>query len=254
MKPISLLCLLLILGVACQNASTDSSTSDTSQLVEGVIDTLSEADPEAAAEQTETDRKNILEYYELLGAAGLLPDNYPLREQKGRWYSISPTTEEPFDIVVDIPNGFIEIADEGTGGGTFQIQVVLFRMENGKAVLGVNETANDGVTVHQNYAFYREQAGTFKNWTEHTMPPLSVFDFLPDDYAEEPDIVEEALDVYFELPRKGTKLTARVWTGKKSYMCKNHASEREQIGCAVIQRVIRESFTLDWNRKEGRFN
>lgn len=254
MKLAFLLCLLLLLGAACQNNQTNTVAPEGSQVAEGAIDSLVDAAPEADTELTETTRKNILEYYGLLGAAGLLPDDYPLQEKKGRWYSISPITEEPFDIVVDIPNGFIEIADDGTGGGTFQIQVVLFRMENGQAVLGVNETANDGVTVHQNYAFYREQAGTFQNWTEHTMPPLNAFDFLPADYAEEADIVEEALDVYFELPRKGTKLTARVWTGKKSYMCKNHASEREQIGCAVIQRVTRESFTLDWNRKEGRFN
>lgn len=86
------------------------------------------------------------------------------------------------------------------------------------------------------------------------MPAISGFDFLPSDYAEESDIVAQALDVYFELPRKGTKLTCKVWTGKKVYLCQEDANEEDQIACAVINRVIRESFKLDWNRQEGRFN
>lgn len=47
------------------------------------------------------------------------------------------------------------------------------------------------------------------------MPVITGFDFLPDDYAEEPDVVEEALSVYFALPRKGTSVTAMILLREK---------------------------------------
>lgn len=246
---------LLMMAMALQACSNNVEPPTPSEVAEAIqVDSIPKEVPIEPASEEQPARRTVLDYYQMLTSQGLLTYEYPLQEQQGRWVCISPLTEESFEAVVDVPNGFIELEDDGTGGGTYRRQVVLFRMEDSKAVIGVNELIHDGVTLSHNYAFYRDQNGRLEDWTERTMPAISGFDFLPSDYAEESDIVAQALDVYFELPRKGTKLTCKVWTGKKVYFCQEDANEEDQIACAVINRVIRESFKLDWNRQEGRFN
>jgi len=67
-------------------------------------------------------------------------------------------------------------------------------------------------------------------------------------------VVEAALSIYFALPRKGTGVTAMVFTDKKSLYCSKQATEkqRDQL-CPVFGRLVRTALLLKWDRTEGKF-
>jgi hypothetical protein len=248
--PIYLFCGTLLMLSACGNGhSTAENPPPTDTL------TLAEtpADPEslpAGAPAPENTRKNVLDYFRELRPP--YAPGYALHQKGNQWVSQSFIDVE-IEATVDIPNGFIEINDEGTGDGFIKTQLVLFRMADGQPVLALSKQTSDGIGLSQQYYFLRPEDTKQYDWTDYTLPRLTAFDFLPLDYAEEADIVEEALPVYIELPRQGTTLTAHVFTGKKFLYCGETASARQEIACPVFDRLLRTSLPLKWDRVAGRF-
>jgi hypothetical protein len=212
-----------------------------------------ETPPRSTAETSEAEtpkRKNVLDYYRSLEPPYSTP--YELTQKGDKWLAES-SLEMELEATVDLRNGFIEIIDEGTGGGTYHVQVVLFRLAIGNPVIAVSKRAYDGVDATQEYHFLRPEHPDQYDWTEHTLGAISVEDFLELDYAEEPAILEEALPVLLDLPQRGTTLTASVFTGKRFYYCRDSASPEEQIACTAFDRLRREEIKLHWDRESGQF-
>jgi hypothetical protein len=203
-----------------------------------------------APEPEIANRKNVLDYYRSLEPPYNSP--YELTQKGSKWVAES-SLEMELEATVDLKNGFIEIIDEGTGGGTYHVQVVLFRLANGNPMIAVSKKAYDGFGATQEYRFLRPEHPDQYDWTEHTLGALSVFDFLELDYAEEPAILEEAMPVLLDLPQLGTTLTASVFTGKRFYYCGDSASPEEQIVCPAFDRLRREEIKLHWDRASGQF-
>lgn len=200
-------------------------------------------------------KKDVLYYYQWLEEGNLKPDygwGYPLVQKNGKWFSKSASTEEPIEAVVDQKNGFIEIVDPGTGGGDITVRFVLFRLESGAPVLGITHDFFDGTGINQQYYFLRPEDKEQFDWTEHTMPIITGFDFLPENNAEEPDIVEKLLPVSIELPHYGTTVKIKVFTGLEAIYCNGSENEYSDY-CGLFNNLTRREFSLKWNKKEGRF-
>lgn len=103
------------------------------------------------------------------------------------------------DVIVDLKNGFIEIIDEGIGGGIYYVQVVFFCLANGKFMIVVSKKVYDGFSVIQEYYFFCLEYFDQYDWIEYMLGVLFVFDFLELDYVEDLKILEEVLLVLLDL-------------------------------------------------------
>ncbi|WP_282775457.1 hypothetical protein [Phaeodactylibacter xiamenensis] len=236
-------------GTGQDVSKAPATDTDTAEAIQEQPEASSPPSDEAPGAETDK-RKNVLDYYRSLEPPYNSP--YELTQKENKWIAES-TLEMEVDATVDLKNGFIEIIDEGTGGGTYHVQVVLFRLANGNPMIAVSKKAYDGFSATQEYHFLRPEHPDQYDWTEHTLGALSVFDFLEPDYAEDPKILEEALPVLLDLPQQGTTLTASVFTGKRFYYCGDSASPEEQVACPAFDRLRREEIKLHWDRASGQF-
>ncbi|RMG67234.1 MAG: hypothetical protein D6722_13505 [Bacteroidetes bacterium] len=207
--------------------------------------------PGVSPSPSDPQRKSVLDYYRSLKPPYASP--YALRQEGERWLTTS-TADYEIEATVDLRNGFIEIVDEGTGGGTEKVQVVLFRLADGAPMIAISQQSFDGIGESQTYHFLRPEDPEQYDWTEHTLGVIGPYDFLELDYAEEPDLLEEALPVLIDLPQYGTALTARISTSKRFLYCGDQASAEQHLVCPAFDRLRRTEFQLSWDREAGQFH
>lgn len=241
--------LLFFLLCACGNSANTAASTKAGSPTEAPA-----ALHEGATPQPETyvapERRDVLYYYRQLKPPYAPP--YALKESGGKWMTRANSTEEPFEAVVDLKNGFIEIVDSGTGGGDWTYRVVLFRTAKDEPVIGITHTFFDGAGIQHSYYFLRPEDPKQLDWTQHTIPSVSGFDFLPDDNAEEEAIVEKLLPVTLELPRYGTSVKAHVYTGLEYIYCRGDENEYTDY-CGLFRQVKRKELMLKWNKEKGQF-
>lgn len=237
-----LLFLFICAWLGCNNAPATSSAvpAESAQVL------VSE---QIAGEELPQERRDVLYYYRRLKEP--YRSGYELKENNGQWTSMSPDTEEPIAAVVDVKNGFIEIVDEGTGGGEWTYRMALFRMADGNPVIGITNTYFDGAGLDQKYYFLRPENAQKLDWTKETIREITGFDFLPLDNAEEEDIVKKLLPVSLELPRQGTSVKAVVYTGLEQIYCRGDENEYSDY-CGLFRQVQRQEIVLKWNKEKGR--
>ncbi len=245
--------LLLPLTVAC-NASNPSAAQQHNAAREQ--DTITEpgavATEKALADVPPPEQRDVLYYFKRLKAP-YFPAEYVLKQANGQWTCLSPSSQEPLEgVVVDIKNGFIEIVDPGTGGGDWTFRVVLFRMADGNPLLGITHTFFDGATLLHKYYFLKPEDAKQLDWTKQVIKQVSAFDFLPPDNTEETAIVEKLLPVSLELPRYGTIVKAKVYTGLKDIYCRGDENEFSDY-CGLFRQVQRTEITFKWDKEKGRF-
>ena len=259
MKTPNKLWFILVLGLALSACSTGTNTSESQEVIHQEnepVNTKPVADnqpvdaPKEVEERNAEARKNVLDYYQSLEPP--YSSFYKLTLKGEKWVTQSSADYE-IEAVVNIPGGFIEIVDDGTGGGTDKVQVALFRMADGQPMLAICKQNFDGVGVAQEYYFLHPEDQKQYDWTEHTLGALSVYDFLELDYAEEPELLEEAMPVIIELPQKGTTLTATVFKGQQFLYCDDNATPAQKIVCPAFDRLRTESIQLAWDRSAGQF-
>lgn len=239
---------LCLWAFAC-NKSAPGSEQQAEAIQEDSAAVVATLDEQTEAATAET--KDVLYYYRQLKAP--FAPAYPLRESKGKWTSVSPSTDEPLeDVIVDLKNGFIQIVDPGTGGGDWTINCVLFRMADGAPVLGLTKTFFDGAGILQECHILRPEDPARLDWTDYALPKIDGFSFLRDDSAEEEAIVQKLLPVTIELPRYGTSAKAKVYTGLQEIYCRGDQNEFSDY-CGLFLQVRRTEIPLKWNREKGKF-
>ena len=65
---------------------------------------------------------------------------YKIVQRKGKWQTRNPyISNDPFyfDIIVDIKNGYMQISDPGTGGGSQNYTFTLFYAKKKRIFLGI---------------------------------------------------------------------------------------------------------------------
>lgn len=148
------------------------------------------------------------------GVAGELL--YELRQEGGRWVTTSPDWGTPMPVTVDGTNGFVEIVDEGTGGGSLRTQVVLWRMADGQPLVGLGETSYSPPypdTTRVRF-FGHEDGHGWADWSDYVWPDPDIADFMTDDMSVGDLRALEAIGVQVavSLPQHGTSPVAQLIT------------------------------------------
>ena len=196
-------------------------------------------------------QNNVLYYYQNLETS--FTADYPLTPKGEQWVSYS-SAEYEIDVVVDTKNGYIEIEDEGTGGGLLRLQFVMFRLDGGQPMIAINETFFDGLGIQSRYAFLHPENDLKYDWTAETIDLPTPLDFMTKEGGNyDLNLLKEAIPVYFELPRYGTDLVVKADVSKKQLYCGENANEEWVALCPAFNQLYRDSLVLKWNKLEARF-
>ena len=162
---------------------------------------------------------NVLEIYDLLPEKLFHIDEY-LGEVKydvtynnGQYSSVSLAGYN-FDAVVDIKNGYIEISDEGTGGGSIYQQIVLFRAATREPLIGITTGGFNSFYFETRLRFYSFMGNIWQDVTHDVLPQIETYQFVNNEFYElnRKKFIENSsfFDYIFKLPHYGTQIDIKI--------------------------------------------
>ena len=209
-------------------------------------------------------RENVVDYYRQLQQIQAFDLNYPLKKEGKGWVTRNLDWDSNIPVIVDVQAGYIFFSDEGTGGGNYETQIVLWRKSGGEPLIGISEVAYDPPYPDGSRLRFFEKDG--KRWIEVTdfvVPGISISDFLAQDMTIGDLNALKAIGtrVYIALPRVGTTIRAYLVT-KDSYA--NAVCNEEDWFvpgdpapylhyCKVLQNRVNNLIRIDWNKRQGQF-
>ncbi|WP_154657247.1 hypothetical protein [Hugenholtzia roseola] len=194
----------------------------------------------------------VVDYFRLLSEEDRR--GYTLKQKnETTWVAIS-SLEDELNVIVDRKNGFIEIVDEGTGGGTSTLRVVLYRKADKSAIIGLSFGTFDGVDSFE-AKFLTYQNKTWRNVTAQVLPQLSYKDFLKNPAeAEKYRFLETRTPVMLKLPQFGTAANASLGLGYCTD-CEmwSDLSDTEKSRCQEFPKKVYKSIELIWDKNAGKY-
>mgnify|MGYP005842838991 CR=1 FL=1 len=194
----------------------------------------------------------IVDYFNILPDS--LKYGYELKLNKAIW-QINSNAEYIIYPIVDLKNGYIEINDEGTGGGTKRVQVALFRKSDGDAIIAVSYSFFDGFF---NSSIYFLQF-KYDKWTiinNEVLPSISYKQFMKQNYVI-PSFPFTPFFFYYDLPHFGTTINVKFHYEYISILCQNDFIESDlntkQNACNFLNNVLLDSMKLYWNKQNSLF-
>lgn len=229
------------------NITAAKPQSETNSVKEEQYDTVSTAGTKAG-------RQHVLDYFRNLPEAYALP--YRIWQEDRLWMAAHEPSGKVQQAFVDLQNGYLEVAHVESDTVAESVQVALFRMEEDAPVLAVCQTLTNKDQVQQDCRFLRPEDESQLDWTEHTLPVFTPFDFFsPEAEARlDNEFLEDAFPLLVKLPQHGTDLRVQLYLGRRLHYCGDSASEAEKAICPLFEEMERRSFTLKWNRQSGQFN
>jgi hypothetical protein len=208
---------------------------------------------------------SVVDAYEALRASGVAPDlTYALEMDAGQWVTTSPDWGTPIPVLVDGSNGYVEILDEGTGGGSFETQIVLWRKADGAPLLGIAETAHLQPGMGASHVrFFESYAGRWEDLTGYVWPQVDLTDFMTDQMsvADLRDLTAIGASVYVDLPQHGLNAEARLTVPDELVraVCDGEdwfvPADKEPYlrYCRNLSGALYRTMSVRWDRAEGRF-
>jgi hypothetical protein len=210
-------------------------------------------------------RTNVVEAYAEIRAQ-IKGFDYTLAQRGGKWTAREPT-EPTMDrsAEVDVANGFIRIDDEGTGGGNFETQIALWRIEGEEPLVGIVETHKDaGIPGQSRVRFFKKVGRSWVDKTPDVWTAVGLHAFMKSDMTIEDLRALETIGaaVYVALPRKGTTITAELKLGSiEEYACKNdpfaNLAEKKPAWdryCQKLKPALASIVALPLDTERTRFN
>ncbi|MBZ0216413.1 MAG: hypothetical protein K8F25_07670 [Fimbriimonadaceae bacterium] len=210
-------------------------------------------------------KPGILQYYAELQSGGSAKLEYEIENRDGKWVVKASAWDEYLPIEVDQRNGYIKIVDEGTGGGAEEIQVVLWRLENGVPLIGIAQAIfDDGAPATHTLSFFRKRKGSWWDVTDSVFSPVVPRDFIR--VAETPHdrMSLTAIDarVYYELPKTGTTIGAYLALKKEmiNAVCNDSdmivvpEPEMYHHYCNDLNSRMANAMRFDWDKQEVTFS
>lgn len=186
----------------------------------------------------EKKKRSIVDYYVLLQKAAIfIPDN------RGGMF--------------DVPNGFFEYEDEGTGGGVSTGQLAIFRTKDGKDILAVNAFSVENIGypctsgIHPKFYLFGNNLFTE---IPNIFPEVNIQMFYDSGYTGS----VEGILTYFTLPREGLSIQYNISKGLRDF-CKeldsknDHFNDYKEI-CDRYFNVKRTSIDIAFDIISGTFN
>ncbi len=215
---------------------------------------------------------DILSYYSeyfVQQKIGKIKDELPYYEikKKGKEYYTTSSVDEPMPVIVDIPNGFIEFTDEGTGGGIYKFQMSLFKTKDKITFLLLNIITFDGLIEEGKIFVYLVESGKWENVKGKIFPRIPYEElFEKSFYNSNKSKIDSFVLKYgdeflyiFDLPRYGTDIKVRfklkgiidVFQYQDEF--KNIQDPEKRFIKQIQSNIVRENFLIKWNKEEGKF-
>ena len=198
----------------------------------------------------------VIDYFEKLPPE--IIDDYKIENAEGEWISKSNAGYEIFPTV-DIINGYIEIIDEGTGGGTTKLQVVLFRKKDGSALIAISKYTNDGgmyIESRINFMEYKNE-----EWIDVTydiQPSITCNNFVNQgfDMPDFPEDFHEMFGIVYNLPQYGTTIEISLIVGGLTLICDGTMESLpadKKLVCDFIDNTKKTPIKLYWDKPNRKF-
>lgn len=198
----------------------------------------------------------VLDYYKLLTKDVLKTGKFEITNKNGKYFTNSNADYE-FEVIVDIKNKYLEIEDQGTGGGTTSQQFAIFLRSGQNPVFGLYESKFDGIDVESQIKFYEY---TNKKWIDVTKkiipePSFSLF-FETSDNETNQLIKEFTKYIYFtyNIPRYGTTMRCYLNSYKIEQLADSENKTNETKNAQKLNNLIKYN-TIEylWDYKKGIF-
>lgn len=192
-------------------------------------------------------KKNVLDYYRMLN----VNSEYKISKNGDKYQTIG-ITETPFDVTVDFKNGYIEIQDDGTGGGTVTHQIVLFRKSDGSALILHSYRFFDGVMIESSLDFHEESNGKMVKQNKKYSKSADYFtNKFKAQFGDENDknLLSSMLTPVFDLPQLG--LTIKVSFFVLTYV-NDDEKDKKELQKKLLQMNLDETL-WKWNKAKNQF-
>jgi hypothetical protein len=209
------------------------------------------AGDEIAYEEAIHEMPDIVLWYEQLPEE--VAPGYSLKEREGGWVTLA-VNGMPLKAVVDKQKGFLEIQDEEGGEGSRHFQARLYFASNGSWLMAVSEKIHDGVTAKCRNHFYWMDGKRLVPAGSDVLSGFSVFQFYPEDYAEEESMVLLATPFFLDLSSSEKGLVARLITENRHYYCEKAGEKMADQICPIYQRIQKKELNLIWRPEKGFFS
>lgn len=172
--------------------------------------------------------------------------------KKGKTY-VADAGTGAVQVVVDDANGFLEIKDSGTGGGTFVFQLAIFKNAKKEDLIGVNyfsyEDLNQGMITGGNLFFFGGEK-KLSDVTKDVLPDMTTAEDKA--YNGHSDVIfetyKEGVYEYFELPRNGTTVQFHFGSNSLNQACANN----DEQACSIQKSLV--IVDLYWHKDPGYLN
>ena len=215
-------------------------------------------------------QQNILTYYNILPSKfflyeGFAEMKYDLHEKDGKWLTAS-IDEYEIEPIVDIEHGYIEILDEGTGGGSIHEIITLFRKADSSPLIGISLGGFDGLYQNFSTSFYAFESEKWIDVSNTVLPSIPFSSFLDEEYVEKHLNTKRRayniLKLIYVLPQFGTDINVIVNESQLRFLVENatdlDAIEQFSTGDVeelfeIIGNIKYKSMILNWNKQKGLF-
>ncbi|HNR88423.1 MAG TPA: hypothetical protein PKM65_08795 [Spirochaetota bacterium] len=205
----------------------------------------------------------VVDYYRQLPATAFGGARYSIRQKNNYWVTTSMADFE-IGITVDIPNGYLRIHDEGTGGADLTHELAVFKRADGSTVVALS-VIDLLASPKMHVTRFFDPGKSWKDVSASVLPKLDPYD-LPGSRCiiKQVEAVSAimrakgkgALSIAYALPRNGTTVYAGVFVPAVSSLLSVDALVDEEktsidefIDCIVDVRV-----PLLWDRAKGMFS
>lgn len=196
---------------------------------------------------------SVLDYFKLLPDS--LVHGYKLYKKNNIWFTHSWAEYEneyiEIKAIVDIKNGYIEINDEGTGGGRTILKVALYRKIDGSALIGISYLFRDDL-ADSDIKFLEYNNNKWQLVTDEVLPEITYKNFMKDDFKIYD--LKYPLSIYFDLPRYGTEIKVVLLYELIKWECDEEClTEKQKYACQFIENVKTDTIALIWDKQNTKF-
>ncbi len=207
---------------------------------------------------------SVLDYYQMIPAKLIsINPEYPSKfkiENKGGKFITQSSADYEITPTIDFKNGYLNITDEGTGGGTVIHEMAIFIDANKTRYIAANTTEHDGIGVNSKLRFYVLEAERWIDVTSKILPKLSWRDFFSGSSLKNisPVLSKEhlsKLQICYTLPRYGTTVKASISTvlfNTTVFHMGDTPKELKAAARKLIESISFKEIELNWDLKEGR--
>ncbi len=211
--------------------------------------------------------QTVVDYYNAVrDADGDLALDYRFQQIGGQWRVAPAEYQTIVETVVDIPNGYMRVVDEGTGGGNFRLEVALFRTANGAPLLAVAGTGYSGSSAVDGWVEVFAPLGThqWQRVTDQVWPATDVAVLVPPGGARDDGDLLRAVRVSLvpELPRHGTVAWVRPGYDSQIVDAVCRGEDWISVGeaeadflrfCADLRHRLYRRVDVPFSKSQGRF-